>query len=351
MSRLYKSVLPQSQQESYSANSNIEFVLNFPNESIKQGSIRLCGALVMTNLDANTQIDAQTGIHSAFNSIVTSFNGRVVESLNSYPRIHKMKMQTRQDDPQTIASSLNLTSLKLARDEQTTSFLQGAVDINNLPFSCKLNFVLNNTNSDVPFSKTGVVRIQIRTSSDVEFMTNKGTSVYSLKNLEMWYQVDQDGGKGSGAVMATTYHLVKHTINSNSVAISTKVPAKCESAACSFILASEENSDDHNNLKCAELPSVSRVQWNINDEMSIVKYSVESPLEILLNYLRAMGSNQYNNFRVPYLQNEERVYGIGLDFFGAIDLSQNALGLEIVSAADNTTPYSMFMYFRSVVSF
>ena len=319
MSRLYKSVLPQSQKDSYGPNENIVFTLNFQGQSIKRGSIRLCGNLSMATLAATTQIDALTGIHSVWSSVVTSLNNRVIENLVAYPRLHKMKMETRQDDASTIANSVNLTSLKLARDEQTTSWLEGDAGGEHLPFSCKLDFCLNRTDADIPW-RTGPIQISLRTASDVEFMVGKGTSVYSLNNLEMAYQVQEDGGKG-GPVNATTYHMVKHTLDSNNISLSTRVPASCQSVACTFIKASEENSDAVNHLTCAVLPSVTRLQWSFNDSMSMVKYSVESEEEILANYLRAMGRADYNNVRVSTLDNELRTYGIGLDFYGNIDLS------------------------------
>ena len=137
MSRLYKSVVPQAQKEAYGPNENILFTLNFQNQSIKRGSVRLCGNLVIANWHATTQVDALTGIHSVLSSVVVSADGRVIENARQYPRLHKMKMLTRQDDPETMATSVNVTSLKLPRDEMTNSFLGGTSYVaGNLPFCC-----------------------------------------------------------------------------------------------------------------------------------------------------------------------------------------------------------------------
>ena len=355
MPRLYKCVLPQSAASNdtgYAPNENIDFEINCEGQTIKQRSIRLCGELVCTNLGANTTIDALTGIHSAFASVVTESNGRVVESLQSYPRIMKMKMEARQDDATTIANSSNLTSLKLARDEQTTSFLKGIKGRSGiLPFVCPIDFCLNNTNADIPFDNVGRVRISLRTASLTEFFTNRtmagDLTTYSLKNLELCYQVEE-GSKKNNKLAATTYAMVKHIVDSNNVSISTRVPAVCQSMACSFIKQSDENSDGVNHLLCAKLPNVSRVNFTLNDSMSIVKYSIESEEELLLNYLRAMNSVSYNNIRKVFLD-EGRNYGLGLDFFGDLDLRQVPMGIDIVSTADNTNKYSMYCYFRSVI--
>ena len=77
MSRLYKAVLPRSNQSSYSANENIDFNINCEGQTIKQGSIRLNGTLKVTNPGANTQMDGLTGIHSVISNITTISNERI----------------------------------------------------------------------------------------------------------------------------------------------------------------------------------------------------------------------------------------------------------------------------------
>jgi len=353
MSRIYKSILPQSQKDSYGENENIDFNLSFEGQSIKRGSLRISGNLGLANIDT-TQIDGHTGIHGVFSSVVTEFQTKgVVENLQQYPRLHKMKMLARQDDPQTLSASVNVTSLKIARDEMTTSMLAGAVRLDTLPFCCKLDIMLNRTDSDIPYSKTGAVRISLRTASYAQFMTGAtlgaGATTYALTNLELHYQVSESAK--SGPVQATTYHLIKHSIDSNNNSISARVPAMVSSVSCSFILASRENSNTYNNLECAELPGVSRVQWTFNDAMNVVKYDITSREEILYNYLKSMGRSDYNSVRTADLVNESRTYGMGLDFYGGINLLNQKLGLDIVSTADNTNVFSMYMFFRSVVQF
>lgn len=350
MSRIYKSILPQSQKDSYGQNENIDFNLSFEGQSIKRGSLRISGNLALANVYA-TQIDGQTGIHGVFSSVVTEFQTKgVVENLQQYPRLHKMKMLARQDDPQTLSASVNVTSLKLPRDEMTTSFLAGAVRLDTLPFCCKLDMMLNRTDSDIPYSKTGAVRISLRTASYAQFMTGASVNTtYALTNLELHYQVSESAK--SVPVHATTYHLIKHSIDSNNVSVSSRVPAVVQSVSCSFILTSRENSNDFNNLECAELPEVSRLQWTFNDAMNVVKYDITNREEILYNYLKSMGRSDYNSVRTTDLVNESRTYGMGLDFYGGINLLNQKLGLDVVSTADNTNVYSMFMFFRSVVQF
>lgn len=351
MPRIYKSILPQSQQDSYGPNSNIDFNLSFEGQSIKQGSIRVSGNLVLANQGATTEIDALTGIHGCWSSIVTEFQTKgVVENLQQYPRLHKMKMLARQDDAQALGTSVNITSLKLPRDDMTNSFTFGAEGLDNLPFCCKLDIMLNRTNADISYSKTGAIRLSLRTASKDQFLTGAVEATeYSITNLELHYQVEE--GTKSGPVQSTTYYLIKHSIDSNNNSVSSRVPATVQSVSCSFILASRENQGAYNNLECAELPGVSRVQWTFNDKLSVVKYDINTREEILYNYLKSMGRSNYNSIRTADLVNQTRTYGMGLDFYGGINLLNQKLGMDVVSSADNTNVFSMYMFFRSVVQF
>ena len=78
---------------------------------------------------------------------------------------------------------------------------------------------------------------------------------------------------------------------------------------------------------------------------------MNSRLDILYNWLRSMGFSDMNNVRVNTLVNEDKTYGIGLNFGGGVNLLKEKIGVDIISTVDNTTPYSMYMFFRSTVSF
>ena len=352
MPRVYKSILPQSQKSSYFQNENIDFLLSFEKESIKRGSIRLSGNLKVDTI-GTTQIDGLTGIHSAISSIVTEFVTKgVVENLQQYARHHKMSMLARQDDAQVLGTSVNVTSLKVPRNDMTTSFIAGVDRLDTLPFCCKLDFMLNKCDKDIPYSKTGNIRISLRTASAAEFMTGAGaTTKYSLTNLELHYQTEPSSGS-AGSVQSVSTYMIKHIIDSNLNSTSTRVPAVVQSMSASFIKSSQENSNLFNNLECAELPNVSRLQFQFNDEMDVVKYDITSREEILYNYLKSMGRSDYNSVRTANLDNESRTFGIGLDFYGGINLLNQKFGMDVLSSADSTdNKYSMYMYFRSVVNF
>ena len=349
---IYKTILPQSVRDSYGENENISFVLSFAGQRIKQGSLRLCGNLTVSNLGVTSvSYDALTGVHSLWSSVVVESEKRgVIENLQALPRYIHMQSETLRDDTDVLSNSDQTTSLTLARDDQTTKFLGGVVKRNDLPFSCKLQCCLNKSSGDISFARNGVITLSIRTASKNQFLTNAGaTSEYSLSDVMLMYQTEPEKG-GSAPVSASTYHMVKHTISSGSSSVQTRVPAVCESVSCSFVQAGRENSNDYNNNECSVLPGVSRVQWEFNDSMSMVKYDMTERDEILYNYIRSMGVSDFNNVRVNTLVNESKTYGIGLNFYAGVNLLKEKIGVDIISSVTNNTPYSMYMFFRSAVS-
>lgn len=348
MSRIYKSILPTSQRSEYLENTNVSFRLSFEGQQIIQNSVRLCGHLFVDNIGASTY-DAPTGIHGAVSQVSVEMAKRgMVESLQGLPRWMKMQSETRQNDTEILSNSVNTTSLTLAKDDQTQKFLAGVKELNKLPFACRLNCCLNNANGAIRWSKSGAITLNIRLASKDQFLTGTtAATAYKLTHLELMYQTVPEQ-KSSKPVESSTYYMVKHTLNSANSSINTKIPQNVQSVSASFILASRENSSTFNNLECAVLPSVSRVQFTFNDSQNLVLQNITSEQEILYNYLRSMGVRDFNNIRVNTLVNESKTYGIGLNFYRPVS---ERVGMEIVSGVASGTPTSMYLYFRSVLSF
>ena len=359
MSLLYKAVLPDSIRGAYKPNENVTFKLSFEGHKIKKESLRLNGVLKFTDTtgDATTdfkdcQYDALTGIHGAFVGIVTEFDKvGVVENLQEYPRWHKMKMGALQDDSQALAVSDNVTSLKLSDDRMTNSFLYGAKDTKVLPFSCNIDIMMNRTNNDIPYSKTGDIKIQFRIASNAEFYSASDTTRtrnWVLEDLELTYQCSESlPADKKKVVSGTAYYNVKHTISSNLASISTKVPAICNAVSCSFIPTADENQQAKNNLAVVRPPGISSIKWNFNDSLSMVHFEMKTDEEILHNYFASMGRSPYHYVRSRNYNN----FGVGLNFGTPVDLNKNKIGLEFTSSVDNTAPYSLYMFFHSFVSF
>ena len=72
--------------------------------------------------------------------------------------------------------------------------------------------------------------------------------------------------------------------------------------------------------------------------------------EMLENYLQAMRSQGFNNTLQQYIDNNVNHWGIGLNFFGTINLNTIPLGVDIQSNVSNVNKYSMFMFFSTIIS-
>ena len=345
MSILYKSTEPDSKRSEYKPNENVNFTLNFENQQIKAGSIRVCGDLEVDTTNATVMIDALTGIHGCVQSVITSFSKfGVVENLDGYPRLRKMKMQALYDDGDALSNSQFTRGLSLGRHQQTTSFLEGVDGNDYLPFCMKLDCLVNKTGGDICYSKTGDVKVNLRLASVNSFVSNAGADGYNLKNVHLTYEcISENKETAKLPLVCLENSMMKHALNSNNMNLSSNVPGVVSSVACSFIKQSEENTTGNNNLKCERLPSVTALKWSFNDNFNLVQYEVKSEQEILMNYVKAMGNSDYNNIRNKFV-GENLGWGVGLPFYEALDLSNKKISLEIQSSVNNAEPYSMFMY-------
>ncbi|MAG85851.1 MAG: hypothetical protein CMB97_00335 [Flavobacteriaceae bacterium] len=348
MSILYKSTLPSSVRASYTENENVSFRLSFEGQEILQNSVRICGKLVINNIDTDTTYDALVGVHGVWSGVSVECDKRgMIENLRALPRWMKMSMEARQNDTEALSNSINVTSLTLARDNQTRKFLDGVKTVKYLPFASRINCCLNNTDNPISWSRTGAVTLNVRLSSMNQFLTKAGANTtYELQDLELMYQTRPESSKAP--IKASSYYMVKHTLDSQQSSIQTKIPNNVASVSCSFILASRENSNDYSNWETALLPGVERVQFTINQSQSLIRFNLKSEQEILYNYLVSMGVRDLNNIRVSKLNNDKSGYGIGMNMYRPISES---IGFECVSTVDNTSPTSMYMFFRTVLNF
>lgn len=343
----YRRVYPASNKSSFTENDNIEFRLDFPNSSIRRGSVTLSGVLTVTNIGASTSYDTMTGAYSFFESVVTEFNGNVVENLINSPRRVKMLMTATQDDNFLIGQATNCAALRLARDKQCPAFLAGERDSNALPFTISVDSCVNRCDAHIPYRKTGQVRINLRVAPTVDVFTNAGVGMtWTLTNMEMNYEVVDESR--SGAITADVYHYVKHQIASGQSSIQTRVPAVCDAVSISFITSANEHKDSHNNLVMDEPKDVKSVQFTLNNNLSMVQFPMTEREEILFNYKLALGRSAYSNITLDKL-NRSVGYGIGLAYGVPVNMNTSSLGVDLVSGVLGSAPVSMFMYFRSQI--
>ena len=211
----YKSVFPDSVKPSYNPNENVSFSLEFNNESLVGGSVRLYGVLDFYVNNADTlgtdTIDRQTGIHSVFSSISVSTEKQgVIQQLIQPARFRKMRQQASQTEGDLVARNDNVSCLCVARTNQMNSLLKGKFGSQNVqPFTCPLDVCLNQSVGNIPFQKTGKITIDIRTASVFQFMNGtEGAANYQLKDLELHYQTTKENPKEP--VEMLTFYSMKY---------------------------------------------------------------------------------------------------------------------------------------------
>ena len=352
----YKSAEPNSKRSSYKPNENVDFTLNFQGQQIKTGSVRLCGKLVVDIGDPqseDTQYDALTGVHGFIQAVVCEFEKfGVTENLDGVGRLVKMKSISRQNDGQASAESSSVTSLVLARDNQTNCYIKGSENIAGVNFACPLDCIVNRANKDIPHSRVGDIRISIRLASALACVINANNDGYEMTDLELTYLTeDEDKSTRKEAVVCEVFSMVKHTINSSVMSLNSQVPNRnVLGVACSFIPVADENVDAKNNLDCNAPPDITRLVWNFNDSFNRVSYEILQREDMLYNFVRAMGNTGTNFIRCKKL-NEDEHFGIGLDLGEPVDLRNQKLGMVLDSGVSSASPYSMFLYIKAVKAF
>ena len=351
----YKSVNPDSVKSSYNPNENISFTLDFSNEAIVGGSVRLYGQVNFYVGNADTlekdTIDAQTGIHSVLNSISVSTQKQgVIQQLLQPARFRKMTQQGGQTVGDLVSRSDNVSALCAGRTNEMNGLLQGKAGSQNVqPFCFAVDCCLNQANGNIPYSKTGQVSIDLRTSSVFQFMNGAFvTANYELNDLELLYQTAPENPKES-VEMLTTYSM-KYIADSSRTSIRTRVPAQCISVSISMMKTSEENTHAHNALKCEVPPGLTSVQYNLDDGLNLVRYEMKTREEQLLNYFESLGENNKNQISISQMDLSNNEFGLGLHFGEPVDLNKKPFGFDMISSIDNTNKYSVYLFFRGVIS-
>jgi hypothetical protein len=177
---LYNVVVPTSQEPAsgWSPNDRVVFVLSHPNKSIRQKTVRMNGVVQITNngtpfnpATTPLSLNPNAGISAFIKTLGVKLGGRTVENLVEIGRLVALKNEAKYAQIEHGAAIDGMMELM--------GFSNDAYDGNNdskvfqpmafpidalaseLPFSVDLDFCLNNTTADLPYSKTGDIEISI----------------------------------------------------------------------------------------------------------------------------------------------------------------------------------------------
>ena len=370
MSIIYGSVIPENNKSSYSEYDTVDFVLTFENQSLQLGSLRLEGVLNVTqnNLDLNNvanadkviKFDKFCGAHGVIESVQTEMLNEVFENLTEYPRLVKQYGVGRTGEFDTFDAS-NVCELKCPLDCVTTAIMAGeqpktniTATINNSPdFSLKPDFILNSSRDQLPYDRSGAIRISFNLARVQSFLygIDAGANTkYNISNLRMVYQTVPNQDNRNPIVLRRRINI-KQSLQSSLANVQVKVPSdRVEAFSASFQVQSHENTYRYNNVDLEKVPNIQQLQFLFNDQTNAaITYLIKNNDEIIDKFVKALGDNGHNACTVSNMVNN-RGYGIGLRMEGGtIDLTNQKFSVQIDSEISNNRPLIMYMYFHTIL--
>ena len=366
-------IYPSNQKSTYNAFDTLDFVIDgFENRSILPNSICIEGDF-RTNMDAggnrNTlsgvYFDDKAGLHSLIDSVfVETQNQNQIESITNYPRMVSMKNSANmsRDD---VVSLDKICECVLPSRTHTNEILSGsnvpsaganAVDNRDIPFSLKPFISVNRTQTSIPFTKTGSIKLSIILARNNDFfyglnnLANSGNVFeYILSNVVLKCKTVPLIPSHNSPIILNVVYSIKNSINSSFMNISAKVPSIVKSVNASFMKQSQEGSPDKNVLEQQILPDLQSLQFYFNDAVSgsNITYTIDTINEMKKRYLESWGGVMPRNSVSSELSNT--IFGIGTDFKANVPLMNDSFNIQIRSGANNNDSYLIYLYFYGLV--
>ena len=367
---------PMNDKTSFQGDDLVDFELDAPmGRSLVKGSIEISGIVKVFRKNNTTRVlrsdtgtismNKNVGAHSLFStmSCSTQNQGSLEQISVSYPRMVGM-MDTLQHEAQDRNSLDNTLEWKFPNEDLSDNFLrQGNLNNNtdattityDPAFNIKPFIALNRSDSNIPFSKTGKMKISINLESDEKAIKDRITQAdvsqvtYRIEKLRCRYRsVPEDPNAGS--IIMEKITPVKATINSTLATLSLNVPTNASSGcSISFQSAANEGVGDLDNNACEKI-NVSGLQFFYNNANTYLNYKLESISEIIMRGLKSYspsndeGTNDISEDNIASNEN----FVVGTDFDGVISLAENSFEVSIES--DVTQRTNVYLYFHSLLN-
>jgi hypothetical protein len=364
----FHSAQPEARQDTYIEYNNVDFILAVgEGKSLMRNSVRINGDIEITKdgtarAEGKVFLDPRIGVHACIDSIQTNFQGAggVKEVIANYGRwacmdavgtiyeddYNSAKYQVEQRAPtENVAARLALGEVTLG----TTPITQ------DLDFSIKPLCVLNKMSGDnLPFEKSGEIRVTINLARNMAALmgANQGTgATYVLRNLHCSYSsVPTEKNPAKTTTTMRSVYNVKSTILSGSANIQAQVPAMCDAMSASFQAQNRENVNVFSNYDCNTVPGITNLEFLFNDATNkYITYQMTDQNEMVHRYIDSFHSTGHQQMTLDKFRTNKG-FGVGLNFQGFIDLSQQRFGLQLDSDVNNLSPYNVYMYFHSIIS-
>lgn len=349
-----KVIYPNSAKNSYTNDDSVDWTLTFAGEELVANTIVITGYLDVKEgnpavpVTGDIKYSPMVGVHSFFDSWTTQLdNFGYIENIQSYPRMCKVELNATQDNLQSQAESDKTLELRCGDEKQTTEILKGLAGNKKIPFACRPHMCLNAMRGNLGFKKSGAVMVNFRLASlpDIFYGADADKASFEITDLQMMYSTVTGDGD---AVVMEIKNVVRNNVLSSNHSLSTKVPiADCQTITGSFILSKNLSNFVTDNT-AMEFPSLSHLEFQLNDNNGYLSYSLDDMEEILINYFRATGDSAKNDVR---LSNLNEHFGIGLRLPYGYDFRQRKFGMNVHTGADNTVAgrYTSFLTFTGII--
>jgi hypothetical protein len=177
---------------------------------------------------------------------------------------------------------------------------------------------------------------------------------FELSNLAVEYQTVPEQGQ---PILMVIKSSIKQTLNSSNAMISVNLPATASSICCSFMRVAEENNLLSNHIDCEKIPGLNKVYFSFNGATGqYISFPLESVQDILQHYLDSIHAidalagriNDKKHDLTLQLLNDNRAFGVGLDFDTVSMAANSSFGINIMSTVASDDPFYMYMYIHSL---
>ena len=368
-------IFPSNQKAIYNQFDNVEFVLDgYENRSILKNSICIEGDLRCL-LGANDLqrinlqgvfYDSLSGVHGLVDTLfVETLNQNSLETINNYPRLIAMKNSTTQtqNDMVKLSDAVELVYPSLTMSNEIVRGLQferggaNAVaqsDVQDISFSFNPYCCVNRTQQDIPFGKTGSVRLNLILARNSDFfhgqaVQDNSTLNYQIRNLKLRFKTVPSVNEKDPILLNVVYNI-KNSINSPFMNIHAKVPSVIKSVNASFMKQTSEGSLRLNTKGQEILPNLQTLQFYFNDAVSGqgITYTIDTINEMVKRYLESWGDNSGTQISEKNYDSGES-FGIGTNFGANIPLMNDTFSIQVRSDANNVNPFLIYLYFYGIL--
>lgn len=387
----YNLSLPTSTEQvgGWTPGTRIEFVFENKGEEVVKKSIRLNGLLSLSKsisgatpvpvaLTDKVILDPDAGMHGFIDQIVTTLGSSSAENIQNYGRFLKMKNEAKRYQIDACTDTHSMCELMTFSNDAYTNvadvkvkaysgvLFPSSANAYEIPFSLNLDFCLNNSDENIPFSKLGQVKVSIilqqtlKTGLMALALPANTTFSYVLKNLEIRYMTEPEKQSYGGIILETKTSAHIPSVTNKYASLEFSATNALDSVVCSFIRNTSINNLDNKSYNFLQteplLEKLNTFEVKINGQNDVLQYPLKfQTAEILYNYLKAwkpyvmayddvsVDKHGLSYKKLAQAGVQQAGYGLGCAFHGGLDAGtkvQLNLNLNDVPAS----AYQAFIY-------